>query len=91
MHFNELTDTRDPRGFKHELIDCIVMTIFGVLAGHYDAENIAYFLKLNEEYFVKELDLKHGTPSPDTLLKIYSLIDSDEFMKIFVNMKIFVK
>ena len=28
MYFNELTDTRDPRGFKHELIDCIVMTIF---------------------------------------------------------------
>lgn len=26
------------------------MTIFGILAGHYDAENIAYFLKLNEEW-----------------------------------------
>lgn len=85
MYFNELTDTRAPRGFKHELTNCIVMTIFGVLAGHYDAENIAYFLKLNEEYVVKELDLKHGTPSPDTLLKIYSLIDPDEFMKIFVK------
>lgn len=85
MYFNELTDTRDTRGFKHELTNCIVMTIFGVLAGHYDAENIAYFLKLNEEYFVKELDLKHGTPSPDTLLRIYSLIDPDEFMKLFVK------
>ena len=85
IYFNELTDTRDSRGLKHELTDCIVMTIFGILAGHYDAENIAFFLKLNEEYFNKELNLKYGTPSPDTLLRIYSLIDPEEFMKIFVK------
>lgn len=85
MYFNELTDTRDSRGLKHELTNCIVMTIFGILAGHYDAENIAFFLKLNEEYFREELNLEHGTPSPDTLLRIYSLLDPDEFMKIFVK------
>lgn len=85
MYFNELTDTRAQEVSSMSLPIGIVMTIFGVLAGHYDAENIAYFLKLNEEYFVKELDLKHGTPSPDTLLRIYSLIDPDEFMKIFVK------
>lgn len=85
IYFNELTDTRDPRGLKHELTNCIVMTIFGILAGHYDAENIAFFLKLNEEYFNKELHLENGTPSPDTLLRIYSLIDPEEFMKIFVS------
>ena len=85
IYFNELTDTRDARGLKHELTNCIVMTIFGILAGHYDAENIAFFLKLNEEYFNKELNLENGTPSPDTLLRIYSLIDPEEFMKIFVK------
>lgn len=85
IYFSELTDTRDPRGLKHELTNCIVMTIFGILAGHYDAENIAFFLKLNEEYFNKELNLEYGTPSPDTLLRIYSLIDPEEFMKIFVK------
>lgn len=85
MYFNELTDTRDTRGLKHELTNCIVMTIFGILAGHYDAENIAFFLKLNENYFIKELALENGTPSPDTLLRIYSLINPDEFMKIFVK------
>ena len=37
IYFSELTDTRDPRGLKHELTNCIVMTIFGILAGHYDA------------------------------------------------------
>jgi len=85
IYFSELTDTRDSRGLKHELTNCIVMTIFGILAGHYDAENIAFFLKLNEEYFNTELNLENGTPSPDTLLRIYSLIDPEEFMKIFVK------
>lgn len=85
IYFSELTDTRDPRVLKHELTNCIVMTIFGILAGHYDAENIAFFLKLNEEYFNKELNLENGTPSPDTLLRIYSLIDPEEFMEIFVK------
>lgn len=61
------------------------MTIFGILAGHYDAENIAFFLKLNEQYFNAELNLEYGTPSADTLLRIYSLINPDEFMKIFVQ------
>lgn len=85
MYFNELTDTRDNRGLKHELTDYIVMTIYGILAGHYDAENIAYFLKLNEEYFIKELNLENGTPSPDTLLRIYSLINPEEFMNLFIS------
>lgn len=85
MYFNDLTDTRDTRGLKHELTNCIVMTIFGILAGHYDAENIAYFLKLNEDYFIKELNLENGTPSPDTLLRIYSLINPEEFMNAFVS------
>lgn len=85
MFFNDLTDTRDNRGLKHELTNCIVMSIYGILAGHYDAENIAYFLKLNEEYFVKELNLENGTPSPDTLLRIYSLINPEEFMNIFAS------
>lgn len=85
MYFNELTDTRDNRGLKHELTNCIVMTIFGILAGHYDAENIAYFLSLNEDYFINELNLENGTPSADTLLRIYSLINPDEFMSAFVS------
>lgn len=85
MYFNELTDTRDNRGLKHELTNCIVMTIFGILAGHYDAENIAYFLTLNEDYFIKELNLENGTPSADTLLRIYSLINPEEFMNAFIS------
>ncbi len=83
MFFYKLTDTRDIRGLKHELTDCIVMSIYGILAGYYDAKNIVYFLNLNEDCFVNELNLENGTPP--TLLKIYLLIYPKEFMNIFVS------
>ena len=34
---------------------------------------------------IKNINLKSDTPFPDTLLKIYSLIDSEKLMKIFVK------
>jgi predicted transposase YbfD/YdcC len=83
LYFDELDDPRDNRGLKHELTNAIVMTIYGVLCGNYDAENIAFFLKLNEEHFEELLELEHGVPSADTLLRIYATIDPNKFMDIF--------
>ena len=68
----------DPRSLKHELTDCIIMTIFGVLAGHYDAENISYFLKLNEEYFIKEyFDYSLNTPLERKNIISYTITNKD--------------
>lgn len=85
MYFNELDDPRDTRGLKHELTNIIVMSIYGILCGYNDCENIAYFLELNKEYFINllNLDKNYGVPSADTLLRVFSLIDPQKFMNIF--------
>ena len=83
MYFNELEDTRDPRGLRHELTNIIVMTIYGILCGYDDAENIAFFLELNKDYFSALLSLEYGTPSADTLLRVFALINPERFMQIF--------
>lgn len=83
MYFNELEDFRDPRGLRHELTDIIVMTIYGVLCGYDDAENIAFFLELNQAYFEDLLYIEYGTPSADTLLRVFALINPEKFMQIF--------
>ena len=83
MYFNELEDTRDKRGLRHELTNIIVMSIYGILCGNEDAESIAFFLKLKKEYFTKLLSLEYGTPSGDTLLRVYSIIKPDKFMEMF--------
>ena len=83
MYFNELEDSRDPRGLRHELTNIIVMTIYGILCGYDDAESIAFFLKLKQDYFQTLLSLEYGTPSADTLLRVFALINPENFMKIF--------
>lgn len=48
-HFEILEDPRDIRGKKHELINILILAIYGILCGYTDFTNMADFLKLNEE------------------------------------------
>ena len=43
------------------------------------------FLKLNEEYFVSLLSLKNGIPSHYFFARIFSIIDSKQFMTLFME------
>lgn len=84
-HFEILEDPRDIRGKKHELINILILTIYGILCGYNDFTNMADFLKLNEEYFNNLLSLKNGIPSHDCFSRVFSIIDSKEFMKLFIE------
>ena len=83
LYFTKLVDSRDKRGLKHELGNIIVMSIYAVLCGYTDAENMASFMKLQEAYFTERLDLKHGVPSADTLLRVFAIIEPKSFMQMF--------
>ena len=83
--FEVLEDPRDERGKKYELIDILIMTIYGLLCGLKDFTNIADFMKLKEDYFTKLLNLENGTPSHDCLSDLYASIDPKQFMKIFIE------
>lgn len=83
--FEVLEDPRDIRGKKYQLIDIMIMTIYGLLCGLTDYVNIADFMKLKEDYFTQLLDLKNGTPSHDCLSDVFSSIDSKKFMAIFIE------
>lgn len=80
-----LEDPRDIRGKKYKLIDILIMTIYAILCGQEDYTNIAYFMKLKEEYFTNLLGLENGTPSHDCLSDLYANIDCKKFMEIFVD------
>ena len=84
-HFELLEDPRDIRGKKHELVNILIMTIYGILCGYTDFTNLADFLKVHEDYFTNLLNLEHGTPSHDTLSKVFSIIDSKKFLELFIE------
>ena len=91
-HFEILEDPRDIRGKKHELINILVMTVYGILCGYTDFTNLADFLKVHEDYFIELLQLENGTPSHDTLSNVFAIIDPKKFMELFINwVKEFVK
>lgn len=83
--FEVLEDPRDIRGKKYKLIDILIMTIYAILCGQTDYVNIAYFMKIKEEYFNELLGLENGTPSHDCLSDLYAQIDSKKFMEIFIK------
>lgn len=83
--FEVLEDPRDIRGKKYKLIDILIMTIYAILCGQEDYVNIAYFMKLKEDYFTSLLGLENGTPSHDCLSDLYAKIDSKRFMHIFIE------
>lgn len=84
-HIEILEYPRDIRVKKHKLPDILIMTIYGVLCGYTDFVNMAYFLKLHEQYFIDLLKLENGFPSYDTFSRVFSAIDSKEFTSIFIE------
>ena len=84
-HFEILEDPRDIRGKRHKLVNILIMTIYGILCGYTDFTNLADFLKVHENYFTNLLNLENGTPSHDTLSKVFSIIDSKKFLDIFIK------
>ncbi len=84
-HFEVLEDSRDIRGKRHELINIIILTIYGILCGYTDFVNMADFLEVNEDYFIDLLKLENGIPSHDTFSRVFSIIKPNEFMEIFIN------
>ena len=83
-HFEILEDHRDNRGKRHELINILIMTTYGILCGYTDFYNLADFLKIHEEYFINLLNLENA-PSHDTLSNVFSIIDSKNFMNLFIE------
>jgi len=83
--FEKLEDMRDNRGKRHKLIDIIVMSIYAIICGNTDCENIADWLELRAAYFVELLKLENGIPCADTFLRVFRMIEPQKFMEMFAD------
>jgi len=78
-HFEDLPDPRRDHNKEHQLIDIIVLSLCGVLAGCEAFTEIEQFGKHKEGFFRGFLELPNGIPSHDTFGRVFQLLDPEGF------------
>lgn len=85
-HFSKLTDPRTKEHKKvHKLTDIIFITIAAVISGAEDWNDIEEYGEQKEDWLKTILELPSGIPSHDTFNRVFSLIDSAELQKYFID------
>lgn len=83
IHFSKLEDPRAEHLVDHKLIDIIIIAICAVISGAETWTDIALFGQEREEWLRQFLELPNGTPSHDTLGRVFSLLDPEQFEQCF--------
>jgi predicted transposase YbfD/YdcC len=85
-YFVELEDPRRYYGNKkHELSDILVLTILAVIGGAEGWVDVEDFGVEKEEWLKGFLKLTNGIPSHDTIGKVFSMLESENFERCFLK------
>ena len=82
-YFEALPDPREERNRKHLLVDVIVISVCGVLAGCEGPTAIHRWAKARKEWLEELLELPSGVPSRDCIRRVLSLLKPDAFQRCF--------
>ena len=85
QEFEELPDPRSSINRKHRLVDVIVISVCGVIAGADGPVGIEEWAKIHESWLRKFLKLPHGIPSHDTVGRVLEALQPSAFQKCFAN------
>jgi predicted transposase YbfD/YdcC len=81
--FGKIADPRIDRTKLHKLIDIIIIAICAVICGAEGWEEIEQFGREKQEWFENILELPNGIPSHDTISRVFSKMNPEEFEKGF--------
>ena len=84
-HFQGLTDPRNGRAQRHNLLDIVALTICAVICGADNWVEIAEFGQAKAEWLRGFLALPNGIPSHDTLGRVFSRLDPEQFQAGFLD------
>lgn len=84
-HISIIRDPRIDRKKLHKLTDILFLSICACLCGCDTWEDIYEFAEIQEEWLRGYIALANGIPSPDTIARVFSLIDPNQFEKAFRN------
>jgi len=83
-HFSTIEDPRLNRKKLHKLIDILVITLCATICGAETWEDIETFGYAKYDWFKSFLELPNGIPSHDTLWRVFSLLNPEQFEKNFI-------
>jgi len=84
-NFGKIADPRIDRTKLHKWIDIIILAICAVICGAEGWEEIEEFGKEKQEWLGNILELPNGIPSHDTISRVFSKINPEEFEKGFFD------
>jgi predicted transposase YbfD/YdcC len=84
-HFKDIEDPRLKRKQLHQLDDIFFITLCAVICGCDSWVAIEKFANIKRTWFEQYLSLENGIPSHDTLGRVFSLIDPEQFQNCFSN------
>lgn len=84
-HLSGITDPRDERAKRHNLIDILVIAICGVICGAETWVDIEEFGQSKEAWLRRFLELPNGIPSHDTFGRVFAQIKPEEFRQCFIS------
>lgn len=80
-----IEDPRLERRKLHQLTDILFLSLCACLCGCDTWEDIYLFGQLREAWLKNYIPLVNGIPSPDTIARVFSLIDPNQFETAFRN------
>ncbi len=83
--FVDLVDPRLERTKRHRLLDVVTITLCGVICGAENWVEIADWAEAKKVWLTEWLHLEHGTPSHDTLGRVFDRLDPVQFETGFLR------
>jgi predicted transposase YbfD/YdcC len=84
-HFATLEDPRIERCQRHKLGDILFLAVCAMLGGGNDFVAMEKFGHAKWDWLKKFLELPNGIPSHDTIGRVFSLLDSEHFIRCFLS------
>jgi predicted transposase YbfD/YdcC len=84
-HFENLTDPRAEHSIDHLLIDIVIITICAVICGANNWVEIENYGHAKKEWLETFLELPHGIPSHDTLMRLFARLKPNELQQCFLS------
>lgn len=79
--FSKVVDFRKSGMISHKLCDILTISLFAILCGADDFEEIEEFGLAKQDFFIEILELPNGIPSHDTFNRVLKLLDSSALEK----------